>query len=39
MPRSSCVEYCSNKAKSQPNMNFYILPSGKQTTLALAASN
>ena len=30
MARSSCVENCSNNTKSQPNINFYILPSGKQ---------
>ena len=30
MPRSCCVKNCSNNAKSQPNMNFYILPSNKQ---------
>ena len=30
MPRSSCVENCSNFAKSQPNLKFHILPSGKQ---------
>ena len=31
MPCSSCVENCSNNAKSQINLNFYgILPSGKQ---------
>ena len=30
MPRSSCVENCSNNAKSQPNLNLYVLPSGKQ---------
>ena len=30
IPRSSCVENCSNNAKSQPNLNFYVLPSGKQ---------
>ena len=27
MPRSYCFENCSNNAKSQPNLNFYILPS------------
>ena len=26
---SSCVGNCSNNEKSQPNPNFYILPSGK----------
>ena len=30
MPRSFCVENCSNNAKSQPELNFYILPSEKQ---------
>ena len=30
MPRSWCVENCSNNAKSQPDLNFYILPSDKQ---------
>ena len=30
MSRSSCVENCSNNAKSQPNLNFYILPDDKQ---------
>ena len=30
MPHSSCVENYSNNAKSQPNLNFYILPSRKQ---------
>ena len=30
MPHSSCVENYSNNAKSQPNLNFYILLSGKQ---------
>ena len=29
MPRSSCVENCSNNAKSQADLNFYILPSDK----------
>ena len=33
MPRSSCVENCSKNAKSQPNLKFYILPSGKQVRL------
>ena len=28
--RSSCIENYSNNAKSQPNLNFCILPSGKQ---------
>ena len=27
MPRSYCFENCSNNAKSQPNLNFYIFPS------------
>ena len=26
MPRSSCVKNCSNNAKLQTNLNFYILP-------------
>ena len=30
IPFSSCVENCSNNAKSEPNLKFYILPSGKQ---------
>ena len=30
MPRSCCVENCSNNAKSQPELNFYFLPSEKQ---------
>ena len=30
MPHSYCVENCSNNAKSQPNLNFIILPSDKQ---------
>ena len=30
MPPNSCVENCSNNSKSQPNLNFYIFPSGKQ---------
>ena len=30
MSRSSCVENCLNNVKSQPNLNFYILPSSKQ---------
>ena len=30
VPRSCCVENCSNNARSQPNLNFYILPSDKQ---------
>ena len=29
-PRSCCVEDCSNNVKSQPDLNFYILPSDKQ---------
>ena len=28
--RSCCVENCSNNTKSQPDLNFYILPSEKQ---------
>ena len=28
--RSFCVENCSNNAKSQPNLNFYIPPCDKQ---------
>ena len=27
---SCCIENCSNNSKSQPNLNFYILPSDKQ---------
>lgn len=27
MPSSCCVENCLNNAKSQPKLNFYILPS------------
>ena len=30
MPISCCVENCSNNAKSQPNLNFYILSYDKQ---------
>ena len=30
MPRSCCCENCSNNKKSQPNLNFCILPSDKQ---------
>ena len=30
MPRSCCIKKCSNNAKSQPNLNLYILPSDKQ---------
>ena len=29
VPRSCCVENCSNNVKSQPNLNFYILLSDK----------
>ena len=29
MPRSGCVENCSNNAKSHTNLNFYVLPSDK----------
>ena len=29
MANSCCVENCSNNGKSQPNLNFYILPSNK----------
>ena len=28
MRRVTCVKNCSRKAKSQPNLNFYVLPSG-----------
>ena len=30
MSCSCCVENCFNNARSQPNLNFYILPSYKQ---------
>ena len=30
MSRSCCVQNCSNNAKSQPDLNFYILPPEKQ---------
>ena len=40
IPRSCCVDNCSNNGQSQPNLNFYILPSDKQRRRAeLAASN
>ena len=30
MPGSCCADNCSDNAKSQTNLNFYILPSDKQ---------
>ena len=30
MPGSCCVENCFSHAKSQPHLNFHILPSDKQ---------